>query len=160
MIKIVGRFSELGTNKNEIMTRLASDENIAKALIYNESDFLNQPTPSDITTLLYTQIFPYQKVPKTQDEPKTFISMKFGYKPNGAFFKVSAIYFYVITHISLIRTDHDVLRYDYLINHIDMLFNSQRGVGIGKLPFHAMDDFQVNENWLGAYIGYKSTEFN
>ena len=140
--------------------RLISSENLVKTLTHNENNFLDQPMPLDTTSLLYTQIFPYQKVPKVTDEATTFITMKFGYKPDGTFFKLSTIFFYVITHISLVRTDYGILRYDYLINQIDMLFNSQRGIGIGKLPFYAMDDFQVNENWLGVYIGYKSTEFN
>lgn len=160
MIKIEGRFSELGKNKNEIMARLILSEEIVKALTYNNNNFLDQPTLEDSTTLLYSQILPYMKVPKIQDEAKTFITMKFGYKPDGAYYKVSTVYFYVVTHISLIKTDYGNLRYDYLINQIDMLFNSQRGLGIGKLPFYAMDDFQINDNWIGAYIGYKSTEFN
>lgn len=142
------------------MKRLISSENIVKALTYNDDNFLSQPTPENPTTLIYNQIFPFMKVPTAQDEAKTFITMKFGYKPDGAFYKVSTIYFYVVTHISLVKTDYDTLRYDYLINQIDMLFNSQRGLGIGKLPFHVMDDFQINENWLGAFIGYKATEFN
>jgi hypothetical protein len=162
LVKIEGRFSELGKNKNEIMMRLVSNENIVKALTYNNTDFLNQPTPEDAVGLIYTQIFPYQKVPTTQDTAKTFITMKFGYKPDGTFFKVSTIFFYVITHISLVRTDYGILRYDFLINEIDKMFNSQRGIGIGKLPFYAMDDFQVsgNSDWLGAFVAYKSTEFN
>jgi hypothetical protein len=160
LVNIEGRFAELGKNKNEIIMRLISSENIVKALTYNSTDFLEQPTPEDSTSLIYTQIFPYQKVPTTQDTAKTFITMKFGYKPDGVYYKLSTIFFYVMTHISLVRTDYGMLRYDFLINEIDKLFNSQRGIGIGKLPFYTMDDFQVNENWLGVYIGYKSTEFN
>ena len=160
MVKIEGRFAELGKNKNEIMTRLVFSENITKALMYNESNFLDQPTPEDTTSLLYTQIFPYQRVPTIEDSAKTFITMKFGYKPDGMFYKVNTIFFYVITHKSLIRTDYGMLRYDFLINQIDMLFNSQRGIGIGKLPFYAMDDFQVNSDWLGTYVAYKATEFS
>jgi hypothetical protein len=160
LVKIEGRFSELGKNKNEIIMRLISSENIIKALTYPLTNFLEQPTSEDPISLIYTQIFPYAKVPTTQDTAKTFITMKFGYKPDGVFYKVSNIWFYVITHISLVRTDYGMLRYDFIINEIDKLFNSQRGIGIGKLPFYTMDDFQVNDNWLGVCIGYKSTEFN
>ena len=142
------------------MSRLVSSENIVKALTYSDNNFLDKPMLDDSTTLLYNQIFPFAKVPKSTDEAKTFITMKFGYKPDGAYFKLSNIHFYVITHISLIKTDYETLRYDYLINQIDMLFNSQRGIGIGKLPFYEMSDFAVNEDWLGAYIGYRALEFN
>jgi hypothetical protein len=109
---------------------------------------------------LYNKIYPYQKIPKTIDSQNTFITLKFGYKPEGTFYKLGTIYFYVMTHIDTVRTAYDILKYDFIINEIDKLFNSQRGIGIGKLPFFDMNDFQINENWIGAYIGYRSSEFN
>lgn len=157
---IEGRFAELGTNKNEILTRLISSENLVKALTYSDTNFLDKPMPDDPTTLIYNQIFPFSKVPSTTDTAKTYITMKFGYKPEGVYFKISSIYLYIITHTSLIRTDYGMLRYDFLANEIDKLFNMQRGIGIGKLPFYEMSDIQVNDNWLGVYIKYCSTEFN
>jgi hypothetical protein len=142
------------------MIKLLSSSNIIKALTRPETNFLDQPLIDDPTTLVYTQIFPYQRIPTSNDTAKTYITMKFSYRPNGMYYKINTIYFYVITHISLVRTAYACLRYDYLINQIDILFNSQRGIGIGKLPFYEMSDFQINESWLGSYIGYKSTEFN
>ena len=85
--------------------------------------------------------------------------MRFGYKPNGMTYKNGSIYFYIITHNSLIRTDYGMLRYDFLANKIDELMNSSRDIGLGKLPFYDMDDFIVNENYIGIYLAYKSTEF-
>lgn len=160
MIIIEGRFSELGKNKNEIMVRLISSDNIVKALSYNEINFLEKVLPDDVTKLIYTQIFPYSKVPTTTETAKTFITMKFAYKPEETFFKLSNIYFYIFTHISLVRTAYGCLRYDFIINEIDKIFNAQRGIGIGKLQFYDMTDFQINDDWLGATIAYKATEFN
>lgn len=142
------------------MTRLISSEKIVRALSINSSDFLNQPLTINPVSLIYNNIFPYQKVPSAQDTATTFITMKFGYKPSDVYYKLSIVYFYVITHISLVRTDYGNLRYDFIISEIDKLFNQQRGIGIGKLPFYDMNDFQVDSDWLGAYIGYKSKEFN
>lgn len=157
---IEGRFAELGTNKNEILTRLISSENLVKALTYTDSNFLDKSTPEDPTSLIYSQIYPFIKSPKTGDEAKTFITMKFGYRPEGTYFKLSTIYFYVITHINLVRTDYGVLRYDFILNEIDRLFNSQRGIGLGKLPFYEMSDIHITDEWFGACIGYRSTEFS
>jgi len=85
--------------------------------------------------------------------------MKFGYKPDGTTFKNGSIYFYIITHNSLLTTSYGSLRYDMLLNYIDESFNSTRGIGLGKLPFYDMDEFIVNENYSGVYLAYKTTEF-
>jgi len=159
----MGRFSELGQNKNLIMLKLIENQDILKCLVNNQPNFLDYPLPSnfDPYSLIYTQIFPYRYVPDIQTEPKTFITMRFNYSPNGVTFKNGSIYFYIITHQSLIRTDYGMLRYDFLINKIDEVFNLSRDIGIGKLPFYDMSDFLVDNEgkWLGAYIAYKSTEF-
>lgn len=156
----MSRFQELGQNKLLILTKLIENEDIVKCLINNNQDFLDTSIPSDFnyTSLIYNSIFPYRFIPSIQTDPKTFITLKFGYKPDGKTFKNGSIYFYVIAHNSLLRTDYGMLRYDFLINKIDELMNSSRGIGLGKLPFHDMDDFIVNENYSGAYIAYKSTE--
>lgn len=85
--------------------------------------------------------------------------MRFSYKPNGMKYKNGSIYFYIITHNSLIRTDYGVLRYDFIVNQIDELMNSSRDIGLGALAFYDMDDFLVNNNYSGVYVAYKSTEF-
>lgn len=160
----MGRFTELGTNKTVILTKLIEDENIVKCLINNQSDFLTPsiPVDFDVTSLIYSQIYPYRFVPPTQTEAKTFITMAFSYKPdrnNELLFKNGSIYFYIITHNSLLTTDYGILRYDYLINQIDEIFNSSRDIGIGKLPFYDMGDITVNENYSGVYLAYRTTEF-
>ena len=98
-------------------------------------------------------------MPTAQTEANTFITMKFGYRPNGITYKNGSIYFYIITHNSLLRTDYGSIRYDMLLGYIDEVFNSSRDLGLGKLPFYEMDEFIVNENYSGVYICYKSTEF-
>jgi len=157
----MNRFAELGTNKLTILMKLIEDERIIKCLINNESNFLDVQIPTDFvpTSLIYSHIFPYRFVPTVQTEAKTFITMKFGYKPDGTTFKNGSIYFYIITHNSLLTTSYGSLRYDMLLNYIDESFNSTRGIGLGKLPFYDMDEFIVNENYSGVYLAYKTTEF-
>jgi hypothetical protein len=86
--------------------------------------------------------------------------MKFGYKPYQTKYKCGSIYFYVIVHKSLVQSDSG-LRYDFIINELDKIFNNSRGMGLGTLPFYDMDEFIADSNgdWLGAYIAYKTTEF-
>jgi hypothetical protein len=157
----MGRFQELGQNKNSILMKLIENDDIVKCLTRNESNFLDPPLPSDFdrSSLIYNNIYPYKFVPTVETTAKTFITMSFGYKPNGMTFKNGSIYFYIITHKDLLRTDYGVLRYDFLVNKIDEVFNSSRDLGIGKLPFYGMDDILVNDNYSGIYLAYKSTEF-
>jgi len=154
----MSRFAELGENKFTILMKLLSKPEIVKCLVSNEQNFLDVQLPDDfnIPSLIYSQIYPYKYIPTVQTEPNTFITMSFGYKPEGLMFKNGAICFYIITHNSLIRTSYGSLRYD---NYIDEVFSESRELGIGKLPFYDMNDFPVNENYSGAYIAYKSTEF-
>ena len=157
----MSRFAELGQNKLIILMKLIGNEDIVKCLVNNQFNFLDISLPMDfdVTSLIYNSIYPYRFIPQIQTEPKTFITMRFGYKPNGMTYKNGSIYFYIITHNSLIRTDYGMLRYDFLANKIDEMMNSSRDIGLGKLPFHDMDDFIVNENYIGIYLAYKTTEF-
>ena len=157
----MGRFSELGQNKNIILMKLIETEDIVKCLVNNESNFLDisLPVGFDTTSLVYSQIFPYKFIPTTETEAKTFITMSFGYKPNGMTFKNGSVYFYIITHNSLLRTDYGSLRYDMLLNYIDEIFNSSRDITIGKLAFYDMNDFVVNDSYSGIYIAYRLVDF-
>lgn len=141
--------------------KLIENPNIVKCLVNNEDNFLDIPLPIDFdsSSLVYSQIFPWRFVPKPLDVANTYITMKFGYSPNGTLFKNGSIYIYIITHNSLLKTDYGTLRYDFLINEIDKVFNGSRDLGLGKLPFFKMDEVLVNENYSGVYLAYKSTEF-
>ena len=140
---------------------MVESSKIVKCLVNNESNFLDIPIPVDFdaTSLIYNSIYPYKFIPTAQTEAKTFITMSFGYKPNGMTFKNGSVYFYIITHNSLIRTDYGSLRYDILLNYIDEIFSESRDITIGKLPFYDMGEFSVNESYSGIYICYKTTEF-
>ena len=157
----MGRFKELGQNKGILLTKLIEDDAIVKCLVNKESHFLDIPLPGgfDKTSLFCSQIYPYKHIPTAQTEAKTLISMKFDYRPNGMMYKDGSIHFYIMTHNSLLKTDYGVLRHDFLVNKIDEGFNASREIGIGKLLFHRMGEFIVNENYYGVYLTYKTTEF-
>jgi hypothetical protein len=157
----MSRFSELSKNKLTILMKLIEDERIVKCLVNNEQNFLDVSLPSDfnVTSLIYNSIYPYKFIPAIETEPKTYITMSFRYKPDGITFKNGSIYFYIFTHNSLITTDYGMLRYDFLVNKIDEIFNSSRDIGIGKLPFYEMGDIPINENYSGVYLAYQSTEW-
>jgi hypothetical protein len=157
----ISRFLEIGTNKTTILLKLIENDKIVKCLVNNQNNFLGVPLPEnfDVTSLIYNSIYPYRFVPTVEESAKTFITMKFSYRPYHETFKNNSIYFYIITHNSLLKTDYQMLRYDFLANQIDETFNSSEELGFGKLEFVEMDEILVNENYSGIYICYKNKEF-
>lgn len=143
------------------MLRLLDSQGICKALFYNETDFLDQPDITDTFGLIYNKIFPYKFVPDTQIEANTYITMQFrNYRPVNNSFKSGLIRINVLTHQELMQTDYGMLRCDYILSEIEKEMNQKRGIGLGKLDFHHMDEIYVNDKYVGMFVEYKTHEFN
>ena len=158
----MGQFDQLTTYKNNIGIKLIENNNLVKALINNNSDFLNQSLPDGFKPidLLYNRIYPYVFIPKVETEPKNFITMSFGkYNYVNNVFKSGALSFYIICHFSLLKTDYGV-RYDYILSQIDSMFNKESNVGIFELTIVSGGDLPIiNENYFGSMISYKFSDF-
>ncbi|WP_251035361.1 hypothetical protein [Paenibacillus sp. ISL-20] len=155
------RLGNLGVDKTTIMYRLADSIDLCKALYYNEPNFLDQPDIADTGELFYNNIFPFSRIPSLAEEGKSYLTMSFrDFKKVNNRFKSGYIYLHAFTHAKLIRTDHGFLRYDFIISEIDKLMNEQRGLGIGKTEFYKMDEYYVNEQYMGMYVAYKIYESN
>lgn len=158
----MSHFLELTQYKNNIAYKLITNEDLVKALVNNTRDFLNQPLPNnfDSTSLIYTQIFPWRVNPSIETTPKSYITMSFGnFKYINNCFKSGIVTFYIFMHKSLIPTDVG-LRYDYILSEIDALFNKQYDVGVFGLELsNGGGDFQVNDDYFGAMMPYKFTDF-
>ena len=158
----MGQFDQLTTYKNNIGIKLIENNNLVKALINNNSDFLNQSLPDGFkpTDLLHNRIYPYVFIPKVETEPKNFITMSFGkYNYVNNVFKSGILSFYIICHFSLLKTDYGV-RYDYILSQIDSMFNKESDVGIFNLTIDSGGDLPViNEHYFGSMISYKFYDF-
>lgn len=158
----MSRLKNLSKDKITIMERLLSNQGICKALKYTEPNFLDMPDVTDPSDLIGSRIFPYYRVPDTEEDTSTYILMSFrNYRPVKNSFKSGIINIFAIAHKDLIMTDHGFLRYDYMISEIDNLMNNERGIGIGKLDFHQMDEVSfINDAFIGNVISYKPYEWN
>ena len=157
----MSHFQELTEYKNNIMFKLITNENLLKALVNNNKDFINQSLPENFSpsNLIYSNIYPYRHVPSITTDPKTFITMSFtnfDYRNNE--FKSGVLSFFIITHSTLASTDYG-LRYDYILSQIDQMFNKQYGVGAFRLNLVNGGDLQVNEEYFGSMISYKFVDF-
>ncbi|GAA4880624.1 hypothetical protein GCM10023310_71060 [Paenibacillus vulneris] len=157
----MARLQELNEYKFTIINRLLESEDLCKALHYADTDFRNKETIADPSSLVYTNIFPHRFIPDLNETKQTYITVhfrRFQLANNG--FKNGLICINIFTHRDLFKTDYGCTRIDYLLNKIDELFNQKRGVGIGKLEFHEMDEIAINDKYQGAFICYKPIDFN
>ena len=157
----MGQFAQLTEYKNNILYKLITNENLLKALVINSEDFLNHNLPNDFNTasLIHSQIFPYQYSIDIQDTPLSYITMSFGnYKYINNSFKSGLLNIYIFSHTSLIKTDYG-LRYDYILDQIDSMFNKKKDVGSFNLELNTGGDFKVNDDYFGCVISYKFIDF-
>ncbi|PIH59678.1 hypothetical protein [Paenibacillus sp. LK1] len=156
----MSRFSGLSKDRLEVLDRLLSDTNILKAVVHNDTSFLDKEIPN-VDDVVYKHIYPHRFIPKTADEKKTYITISFGkFRPVGTAFKSGFVTFNVITHQDLYRTDYGCMRVDFIIQKIDELINQTRGMGIGKVEFSNSDEISLNTDYHGMYITYKLCDFN
>lgn len=159
----MSRLKELSRYRLKVLSALISSENVVKAVANPETNFLDQTTLDDPTTLIYSNIYPYKKIPNTETEQKTYITMRIGgFRPVGNEFKDGYITIFIFCNVELLRTDYGCLRTDYIASEIDELLNRSRDFGIGKLSFDGMDEFDVDTkgNYSGLWLRYKVVEFN
>lgn len=144
------------------MIRFLSSQGLCKALAHNERNFLDMPSLDDPVKLMYDKIFPYYRVPDSENPASSYILMSFrNFRLVKNKFKSGQINIFTLTHKDLVRTDYGFLRYDYMLEEVDKILNSQDGIGIGKTEFVKMDEWTVNnELYIGNVIAYKIYEWN
>lgn len=157
----ISRLQDLSKDKNTVLERILSNQDICKAVKYPVRDFLDQPDVENPFDLIYDNIFPHFFIPETVKEEKTFITLSFRrYRPVKSAYKSGLLFINVFTHQNLYRTNYGFLRTDFIISEIDKLVNSKEGIGVGKPEFYDMDEMYINNLYSGLSIGYKLYEFN
>lgn len=154
----ISRFKELAKNKSNVLMRIIKNQNLCKAIYYTDRNFLDQPDISDPSSLIYSQIYPYNRIPDAITEGKTFLTFSFSkYKSIDRYFKEGYLNINIMVHKKNMETDYGVLRPDYILAEIDSMMDT--GFGIGKLQLNLYDEFNVNADYLGSYVSYNIVEF-
>ncbi len=154
------RLADISKNKYTILSRILEHEGLKKALYYTDRDFLDKPDVED-SQLLNKHIFPYPITLDETTEVGTFLTMQNKeFRLTQSSYKTGTIAINVFCHKDVIETDYAPLRYDFIVSEIDKLLNQQRGVGMGKLTFHELEEINVDHGFLGQSITYRLYEFN
>jgi hypothetical protein len=157
----LAKFDELNNNLMDVLIKLISSQNLCKLLTYTTSDPLSGADITDTSTLLFDKIYPIPKIPDVLDAEGSFVTIVFDEMrlSNNIGFKDSVLCFYVFCHINLWRTDGALRPYS-IMHEIDILFNNQRAIGLGKLQFLRSKAYPVNAKYFAYKLDYSVVDFN
>lgn len=147
---------DLDDYKNTLMEELCKDKDIVWLLTKNSK----AKVPN--YNLPYTQIFPYEYVPETVDEAKSFICFDVDAVkvPNKTFY-FPYIYIWEFTHISNMRMpEGGGIRIDRIASSIDKILNGSRIYGMGELELKKVTRFSPSNDYLGRVLVYATKEWN
>lgn len=141
--------------KNLLMKELCSNENIVRMVTNNEYAVVpNHGLP-------YTQIFPYEYVPETVDDAKTFICFDVDIVrvPNKTFY-MPVLYLWLFTHKSLLRQKDGGLLLDNVSQEIDQMLNGSKYFGMGDLNLESVTRFAPILDYQGRVLTYSTVDWN
>lgn len=150
--------------RNKIFTQLLESENIIRALVVEDKNFLNvelnveQQKYMDTPRLLIRNyLYPYKKIFDTAMEKKTIISMEFSnFQKQGQNYRNGLVTFYILTPIELENTDYGI-RYDYIGDELETIFNNTT---IGEFHYDTRGDIDVGDRYIGQYVTFRIVEFH
>ena len=151
------RLEEFFDYKNRLM-KLCCDGDVVRLVTNNaEADVPNHDLP-------YTQIFPFEFVPDTVTDGKTFICFDVDIisvtKAQNQLLYYPALYVWIFTHKSLLRRADGRLTLDALASEIDRKLNGSRYYGMGTLNLESVRRFVPTTDYLGRMLTYTARDFN
>lgn len=160
----MAELTEFFAYRETIMEAIAGDEMLLRAIGNPGENALADPTP-DVDTLLYQQIYPYKRNDDLiENQTKNFLMFELAASGIGkdGFYNDVSITFYCMTHQNMdriIKGDSKVLRMDYIMHRLTVLFKEKRHFGIGKLNFGTIRPLICPLNFLGEAMIYSTVDF-
>jgi hypothetical protein len=163
----LARFVELNDYINEVLLKVINSQNLCKYINYNTDEETDPLTSPDLdivkrSELLFKRIFPFPKLPSdTELLAGTYLTVYFDNidKGGSVYWKNSVLVFNVISHLDQWRMPAKLRPYA-IMNEIDVMFNNQKVVGIGKAQFDKSRFMWVNKDFAGYSIQYKFVDFS
>lgn len=141
--------------KNELMKTLCCNENVVRLV----TDSTKAPVPN--YDLAYQQIYPYEFVPETVDDGKTFICFDVDIADvQDKTFYLPVVYVWVFTHKSKMRLSEGGIRTDKLAVEINKELNGSRYFGLGELELYSVGRFSPIADYQGRVLTYSAKDFN
>lgn len=148
------QLDELFDYKNQLMADLLTREDIV-ALIDETVELKNAKK------LVYKQVFPYEYVPDTVEEGKTFICCDVDIqKAVNKTYLLPTLYVWVFTHKNKLRLPEGGVRTDRLVSKIASAINGSHYYGLGELDLYSVKRFAPMTDFQGKVMTFYATDFN
>lgn len=141
--------------KNRFMEELCKNEDIVKIVTWNSNaDVPNHKLP-------YSQFFPYEYVPETENDSRIFICFDVDIVsvPNKTYY-LPVLYVWVFAHKSKMRLPQGGVTIDALASKIDKMLNGSRFYGLGALDLDSVRRFTPITDYLGRALTYYAKDYN
>lgn len=149
---------DFGTYKEAISLLFINSDDIKELILGS-----NYPE-EDIDKLMYTYIFPYLYVDRTQDKQLSFICFDIDSPRTRDFLiKDMIVTVCVYCHKGIMkysREDFCGTRADILADMVDRCLNGSSDFGIGKLKLDSVTSFLEGENYYGRKLIYSVPDFH
>lgn len=141
--------------KNQLVKDLVTNDRIVELITDKAASSV------DAASLIYTQIFPYEYIPDTVEQGKTFICCDVDVqKTLNSLYLSPCIYVWVFTHKSLLRLEKGGVRTDALCAAITDAINGSHYYGLGELDLYSVRRFAPISDYQGKLMTFNATEFN
>lgn len=149
------QLEELYDYKNLLMEHLCCDPEIVRLVTGNE----NASVPNH--DLPYNQVFPYEFVPETVGDARTFICFDTDIVsvPNKTLY-IPVIYVWAFTHKSQLRAKEGGCTLDRLAVAVNRLLNGNRYYGLGELRLDSVRRFTPITDYQGRALTFYARDFN
>ena len=141
--------------KNLFMKEMCSNEKIVQLVTGNDAAKVpNHELP-------YTQLFPYEFIPETENDAKTFICFDVDILsvPNKTYY-LPVLYVWLCAHKSRMRLPEGGVLIDKLSEEINKVLNGNRFYGLGQLMLASVGRFKPTTDYLGRVLVYRAVDFN
>lgn len=118
-------------------------------------------TVENARDLAYTQVFPFEFIPETAQEGKTYICFDVDIQSvDGKTFLNPVLYIWVFSHKSRLRLPEGGVRTDKICSEIDGIINGSRRYGLGELNLFAVRRFAPMTDYQGKCMTFHAKDFN
>lgn len=147
--------SEFFDYKNTLMKEICSNERLVQLITGNKmADVPNHALP-------YSQVFPFEFIPETVDEGRTYICFDVDIvEAQSKTFYTPVIYIWVFTHKSLLRAPDGGILLDMISEELDKMLNGSRFYSMGELNLRAVTRFVPISDYQGRALAYTAKDFN
>ncbi len=141
--------------KNRLMETLCCNEAIVRLI--TDSEEASVPNHD----LAYTQIYPFEYVPDTVDDGRTFVCFDVDIaRVYDKTYYAPVLYLWVFTHKSKMRLKQGGIRIDQLAVEINNELNGSRYFGLGELDLYSVGRFSPITDYQGRFMTYTAMDFN